>query len=62
MICMEMTLIEVAIFIIMSIELYKIRKHISDRRQFKVKPKEMMGNKFLVMAGVPTDDLGSADS
>jgi len=38
MFCIEMALIEVAMAIIMSIELYKIRKHILERRQFRVKP------------------------
>jgi hypothetical protein len=43
MFCLEMTIIETVILVIMSIELYKIRKHIqSSMRLYKVNPKEMM--------------------
>ena len=60
MFCIEMALIEVAMAIIMSIELYKIRKHILDKRQFRVKSTEMMTNKFNVLSIAPGDNSDSA--
>jgi hypothetical protein len=63
MFCLEMTIIETVILVIMSIELYKIRKHIqSSMRLYKVNPKEMMnmnggngapnnGGSFAVLGG-----------
>ena len=56
MFCLEMGLIESIILVLMSIELYKIRKHIlTSKRLYKIRPREMMGSELQVMAGAPGD-------
>jgi len=56
MFCLEMAAIESIILVLMSIELYKIRKHVAtSKRLYKVRPREMMGSELQVMAGAPTD-------
>ena len=60
MFCVEMVVIEVSMFIIMSIELLKIRKHMVKKKEYKISPQDIMKDRFLVMAGVPTDEPGSA--
>jgi len=56
MLCIEMLVIEIALLILMIIELYKIRKHIIVPSYYKIKPRK--GNKIDLMAGVPDADEG----
>ena len=60
MFCVEMVLVEVTICTIMSIELYKIRKHIVKKKSYKVNPQDVANERLMVFAGMPTDEPGSA--
>ena len=60
MFCLEMVLVEVAMSITMSIELHKIRKHFVKKKQYKVNPQDVVKDKLMIMAGLPTDEPGSA--
>lgn len=54
MFCIEMVLIETVLLILMSIEMYKVRKYFLTKNFFKVSKKQMgSGKQFKVMAGVP---------
>ena len=60
MFCLEVVLIEVFLFITMSIELHKIRKDLRNKKQYKISPQDVMKDQLLVMAGVATDEPASA--
>ena len=54
---LEMFVIEVTILILLTIELYKIRKHFLQKAYYKIKSDEMgEGSQFKVMAEVPDFD------
>jgi len=60
MFCVEVVLIEFFLFITMTMELHKIRKHIGKKKQYKMGPQDVMKDQLLVMAGMPTDEPASA--
>ena len=51
MFCLEMLIIEIALLVLMSFELYKIRTHIIQPSYYKMKPRK--GRSFNVMSGIP---------
>ena len=59
MFCLEMILIEVTIIIMMSVELYKIRKHMKKQRQFRFKPDQMKKSSLNVLAGFENEENDS---
>ena len=62
MFCIEMVIIETILLILMSIEMYKVRKYFLTKNFLKVSKKQMgSGKQFAVMAGVP-DQSSRADS